>query len=113
MIEASSDGSGVSTGDHAEASLKRLINEYQNLKIPKSLDELRRARASGMTMQLVLRKALRQDLDVTIIPVTSGEDGRQVAMGCEDMAAIYKREQERMVAYKSRLAEAVIAVESS
>ena len=55
-----------------------------------SLEELRLARTSGATMQLCLRKALRQDLDAPILPVRSCEGGCQVAMGCDDMAAIYK-----------------------
>ena len=105
MIEASSDGDFVQDG------LKRLVAEHAKLTIPKSLDELRHARASGTTMQLLLRKALRQSLDVQIIPVTSSEDGCQQAMCCEDMENIYRREQERMVAYKRRLEEAIIALE--
>ena len=89
----------------------KLVEELSKLTIPKSLEELRLARPTGTSMQMLLRNAVRKDLDVKIVPVTRSDDGGQNAMDSDEMAAIYKREQERMLAYKARLEEAVVALE--
>ena len=109
-VASSSSGDVVLSERVVDGHLKRLFDAVDSLKIPDSLDSLRRARPKNTVLQAVLRKGLRQNLDIQVVPVWRGEDGRQVAMSDEEMATIYSREQQRMVAYKARLQEAVVAL---
>ena len=80
--------------------------------MPVSLEDLRAQRQPGVTMQKVMREALRSKLDMPIGPVQLVE-GTQIALSVEEMGTVYENRRQHMAGRVRTLEWAIGEVETA